>query len=218
MNVPEASLNGLSIFSLDRCIHKGDYHVLARNIQWGKMNGTYLELPFRFNAWVEQDDSNSAAYSIEKERGEYLISFGTWRAIVTPSWWHKDIKTEKPRHITVHRRYPPVIMLMFLVSMMAGSGKEYSSTVPLTLSTNRFVSVVAQKEGKAWKHGGDKFLYSSLVTIERAKERGYFAESCNANPNACFWRQMELVLLNLTFNAYNTRMALRKAEEKILYY
>ena len=155
------------------------------------MYGKEYQLPLKFNAWVEQDDSNTAIYSLEQERGEYMICAGTWRAIVTPPWWKQG------SHITVHKRYSPVFLLFVLVTFFTGSKLPVQEHEAVTLMTNEphyqsilnIPAVIAEKGGSAVAHGGEMVMAVHRGRIEQLAN----IPSCNHIPTACFNRKIQLL-------------------------
>ena len=158
----------------------------------------FLRLPFSIDAWVERDEAHTAMYSIEKERGEYLICAGTWRAVVTPPGWHKDISVdERPRHITKERRHSPLFLLFVLVTCCT-TWRADSPVPAIPVATeNRhqsvfnFYAVLTEEGGTAMYHGGDMTL-----VLFRDKIAQQPKNSCNHVPTACFRAKM-VALYNL---------------------
>jgi hypothetical protein len=161
---------------------------LINNLSGDYVYGKEYQLPLKFNAWVEQDDSNTVMYSLEQERGEYLICAGTWRAIVTPPWWKRS------SHITVKKRYSPVFLLFVLVTLFTGGVEPVDKHEAVTLMTNKphyqsvlnIPAVLAEKGGSAVIHGGDMTL-----AFHRDKIALQDGHSCNHVPTACFRAKMK---------------------------
>jgi len=200
-------------FSLTYTMHLGEYTVLATTLmeEGGLL---FLQLPFSIDAWVERNDANTPLYSIEKERGEYLMCVGTWRAVVTPPGWHKDISVdERSPHMSTVRRHSPLFLLFVLVTCFTGWRVDsLVSARPVAIENHyqsvfNFYAVLTEKGGTATYHGGDMTLAFHIDVIAQQDEH-----SCNHVPTACF--RLKMVALGMYSRALS--YIIDKSERHIL--